>query len=65
MALLSTENGEKLTKKAVIDVVKSSRPLYLSIGNEVNRWYEKYGVEGSDPNGFQHYVSLYEENMML
>ncbi|MEM2929516.1 MAG: hypothetical protein QW797_01420 [Thermoproteota archaeon] len=48
-------------KQAVLDVVKSSRPLYLSIGNEVNRWYEKYGREGNNPNGFQHFVSLYEE----
>ncbi len=64
----SMENGTLIDgkwreayKKAVIDVVKSSRPLYLSIGNEVNRWYEKYGVEEDNPNGFQHYVSLYEE----
>ncbi|RLI44986.1 hypothetical protein DRO69_06170 [Candidatus Bathyarchaeota archaeon] len=48
-------------KQAVIDVVKASRPLYLSIGNEVNRWYEKYGAEENNPNGFQHFVSLYEE----
>jgi hypothetical protein len=48
-------------KQAVLDVVRSSRPLYISIGNEVNRWYEKYGRNGDDPNGFQHFVSLYEE----
>ena len=46
-------------KQAALDVVRSSRPRYLSLGNEVNRWYEKYGEEG--PNGFLNYVSLYEE----
>ncbi len=46
-------------KQAALDVVKSSHPLYLSIGNEVNKWYEKYGEDG--PNGFKNYVSLYEE----
>jgi hypothetical protein len=39
--------------------VEASRPRYLSVGNEVNRWYEKYGLDGS--NGFTHWVSLYEE----
>ncbi len=39
--------------------MEASRPLYLSVGNEVNRWYEKYGLEGG--NGFSQYVSLYEE----
>ncbi|MFO8110204.1 MAG: hypothetical protein R6U17_06785 [Thermoplasmata archaeon] len=48
-------------KEAAIDVVKTSKPLYLSLGNEVNRWYEKYGAEDGDEDGFQHYVSLYEE----
>jgi len=48
-------------KKAVLEVVKTSKPLYLSIGNEVNRWYERYGVNEENPNGFQHYVSLYED----
>lgn len=37
-------------KQAALDIVKDSRPLYLSLGNEVNRWYEKYGKDG--PNGF-------------
>lgn len=45
----------------MLDVVRASRPYYLSVGNEVNRWYEKYGVNSSSPNGFQYYVSLYEE----
>ncbi|MGB9856268.1 MAG: hypothetical protein ACPLKS_06970 [Caldisericum exile] len=46
-------------KQAALDVVKAIRPRYLSLGNEVNRWYEKYGKDG--PNGFTNYVSLYEE----
>ncbi len=46
-------------KKSVLNVIKVIKPLYLSVGNEVNRWYEKYGLEGD--NGFEHFVSLYEE----
>jgi hypothetical protein len=60
-ATLSSSAWREAYKQAVIDVVKSSRPLYLSIGNEVNRWYEKYGREENNPNGFQNFVSLYEE----
>ncbi|MFO8009804.1 MAG: hypothetical protein R6U89_03220 [Dehalococcoidia bacterium] len=48
-------------KRGALDAVRASKPLYLSLGNEVNRWYEQYGAESGDPNGFQHYVSLYEE----
>jgi hypothetical protein len=58
-ATLSTSAWREAYKNAVLDVVRASRPLYLSIGNEVNRWYEKYGLDG--PNGFRNYVSLYEE----
>jgi len=58
---LHDETWRETYKQAVIDVVKSSKPLYLSIGNEVNRWYEKYSAEEDNPNGFQHFVSLYEE----
>lgn len=46
-------------KKSILDVIRAIKPLYLSIGNEVNRWYEKYGLEGD--NGFKHFISLYEE----
>ncbi len=60
-ATLSDSEWREAYKTAVLDVVRASRPYYLSIGNEVNRWYEKYGVNSSSPNGFQHYVSLYEE----
>lgn len=60
-ANLRDKTWREAYKQAVINVVKSSKPLYLSIGNEVNRWYEKYGAEEDNPNGFQHFVSLYEE----
>jgi hypothetical protein len=60
-ATLSDPAWREAYKQAVLNIVKSSRPLYLSIGNEVNRWYEKYGREENNPDGFQHFVSLYEE----
>ena len=60
-ATLSNPQWREAYKQACIDVVKAARPLYLSIGNEVNRWFEAYGVDPSNPNGFQHFVSLYEE----
>jgi hypothetical protein len=58
-ATLSDEEWRLGYLKAIMDVVEISRPRYLSIGNEVNRWYERYGFDG--PNGFQHFVSLYHE----
>jgi len=60
-ATLSDPKWRAAYKQAAIDIVKTSRPLYLSLGNEVNRWYEKYGAKDGDPNGFQNYVSLYNE----
>jgi len=60
-AALNNSAWREAYRQAVLDVVRSSRPLYLSIGNEVNRWYEKYGGEENNPNGFQNFVSLYEE----
>ena len=48
-------------KQAILDIVRVASPAYLSLGNEVNRWYEKYGADEDDSNGFQHYVTLYEE----
>jgi hypothetical protein len=60
-ATLSDPSWREAYKQAALDVVRASRPLYLSLGNEVNRWYERYGNAADDPNGFQHYVSLYEE----
>lgn len=44
-------------RQAALDIVRACRPRYISIGNEVNRWYERYGTSG--PNGFQNYVSLF------
>jgi len=60
-ATLSDSEWRQAYKSAVLEVVRVSEPLYLSIGNEVNRWHEKYGANASSPNGFQHFVSLYEE----
>jgi len=60
-ATLNDPEWRALYKLSVIDVVNIAKPAYLSLGNEVNRWYEQYGAEEQNPNGFQHYVSLYEE----
>jgi hypothetical protein len=58
-ATLSDPGWRRAYKESVADVVEASRPLYLSVGNEVNRWYERHGLDG--PNGFSHWVSLYHE----
>lgn len=58
-ATLSDPTWRTAYKQAALEVVKASHPRYLSLGNEVNRWYEKYGEDG--PNGFTNYVTLYEE----
>ena len=58
-ASLSDPAWRAAYKQAALDVVKAARPRYLSLGNEVNRWREKYGDDG--PNGFKNFVSLYEE----
>ncbi|MCX5866160.1 MAG: hypothetical protein NT009_01590 [Proteobacteria bacterium] len=60
-ATLSDPAWRAAYKKAVLDAVKAVKPRYLSVGNEVNRWYEQYGAADNDGNGFQHFVSLYEE----
>ena len=60
-ATLNDTTWRELYKESVLSVVRTARPLYLSLRNEVNRWYEQYGVETENPNGFQHYISLYEE----
>ena len=59
-ATLNQHAWRNAYKRAVLDVVREVRPLYLSVGNEVNRWYEAHGAGAQDPNGFQHFVSLYE-----
>ncbi len=48
-------------EEAALDVVETVKPLYVSTGNEVNRWYEQYGAASGDPNGFQHFISLHQE----
>jgi hypothetical protein len=60
-ATLSDANWREAYKQAALDVVRAARPLYFSVGNEVNRWYEKYGAQAGDANGFQNWVSLYED----
>jgi hypothetical protein len=60
-ATLENPEWRKAYKQAALDVVRAAKPLYLSLGNEVNRWYERYGANDGDPNGFQNYVSLYGE----
>jgi len=56
---LSDPGFREAYKKGAIAAFKTSKSLYFSVGNEVNRWYEQYGANG--PNGFEHFVSLYEE----
>ncbi len=58
-ATLGDSAWRQAYRQAALDVVRACRPRYLSIGNEVNRWYEKYGTDG--PNGFASYVSLFGE----
>lgn len=60
-ATLEDSEWRALYKLSILNVVNAIHPAYISLGNEVNRWYESYGAEESDPNGFQHFVSLYEE----
>jgi len=60
-ATLSDSVWREAYKQAALAAVIASRPLYFSPGNELNRWFEQYGVDQGDPNGFQHFVSLYEE----
>ncbi|MBE0480004.1 MAG: hypothetical protein IBX68_03390, partial [Dehalococcoidia bacterium] len=60
-ATLSDASWREVYKQAALDVVRAARPLYLSLGNEVNRWYEKHGDDSGNPDGFQHFVSLYNE----
>jgi len=60
-ATLNNQEWRTAYRQAVLDTVKTARPRYLSLGNEVNRWYEEYGSEDGDPQGFQHYLSLHGE----
>ena len=56
---LSDPEWRRAYKRAAVEAVEAARPRYLSVGNEVNRWLEAHGMDG--PNGFSHWVSLYEE----
>jgi hypothetical protein len=58
-ATLSDAEWRSAYKQEVLDGVEAVKPLYLIVGNEVNRWYEQYGVGGE--NGFDQFVSLYED----
>jgi hypothetical protein len=58
---LSNIEWRNVYKTAAIEIVRAAKPLYLSLGNEVNRWYEVYDTATSNLNGFQHYISLYNE----
>lgn len=58
---LSNLEWRNAYKTSAIEVVKAIKPLYLSLGNEVNRWFETYDTSANNPNGFQNFVSLYNE----
>jgi len=58
---LSDPDFQETYRQGALNAVRESKPLYISLGNEVNRWYEEYGADPGDPDGFQHYVRLYEE----
>lgn len=60
-ATLNDDEWRSLYKESILDVVTIACPKYLSIGNEVNRWFEEYGDSEENPNGFQHFISLYNE----
>lgn len=57
--ILSSPEWREEYKQAVIDSVRVCKPAYLSVGNEINRWYEVHGMDGD--NGFSQWISLYEE----
>ncbi len=60
-ATLQNPSWRNLYKSSVLDVVKNVKPAYISIGNEVNRWYEVYGTDPQNPNSFTYFISLYED----
>jgi len=60
-ATLSHTRWRQAYRDAVLDVVRTIRPRYISLGNEVNRWYEHYGADPENPDSFLHFVSLYEQ----
>jgi hypothetical protein len=58
---LSNPEWRQAYKRASLEIVKAIRPLYLSLGNEVNRWYEFYDTISTNPNSFLNFISLYNE----
>jgi hypothetical protein len=60
-ASLADSNWRELYKHSILDAVRAARPKYISLGNEVNRWYEQYGYGTDNPNDFGNYISLYED----
>jgi hypothetical protein len=48
---------------SAVKSVEIARPKYISLGNEVNRWYETHGLKGE--NSFMHWISLYEDTYDL
>ncbi len=56
---LANSQWRKAYQEAILDVLIEIKPKYISIGNEVNKWLEKYGYDGD--NGFNNWVTLYEE----
>ncbi len=56
---LSNTKWRKSYKDAIIEVLIEIKPKYISVGNEVNKWLEKYGYDGD--NGFYNWITLYDE----
>jgi len=48
-------------RDAAVAAVRAVRPAYVSLGNEVNRWYSAFGESSGGSNDFGHFVTLYEE----
>ncbi|MCU0799233.1 MAG: tandem-95 repeat protein [Candidatus Thermoplasmatota archaeon] len=57
---LATPEWRKAYHDSAMDILNASRPMYMSLGNEVNRWFEVHGAEEGDDSSFLYYVSLYE-----
>ncbi len=57
---LASPEWRKAYHDSAMDILNASRPMYMSLGNEVNRWFEVHGAEEGDDSSFLYYVSLYE-----
>ena len=60
-ASLEDPKWRQAYKQAAMDVVRAVKPLYLSLGNEVNLWYEYYGAFTDEPTDFKNFATLYSE----